>query len=159
VESSVLYSGLEAVGRGLGANRAEVENESKVDKSKKKFEDGITPLNVWAENLNSTEAVVWRVDAVRLLPTSEQEELLLRIAKATQKLVNREHARRRLLYERTGEIDVSVKGAYWDPSYAGFKEVLGSKNFDEALCLVSESWRSFRELLEMKEQGEVASVV
>ena len=112
-------------------------------------------MNVWAENPSALEAVVWRSDTVRLQPTPEQVELLLRLARATRKLVNMEHARRRALYEQTGAIDCSVKGAYHDPSYAGFKELLGSKNFDEALCLVAESWRSFRELLELEEQGRL----
>jgi len=48
-----------------------------------------------------------------------------------------------------------VKSAYWNPDYAQLKELIGSKNFDEALCLVAESWRSFRELLELKERGEL----
>ncbi|MCC6051553.1 MAG: transposase [Thermofilum sp.] len=112
-------------------------------------------LNVWAENPNCAEAVVWRADTVKLLPTPEQVDLLLRLAKATRALINIEHARRRALYERLGIIDCSVKGAYHDPSYAGFKEVLGSKNFDEALCLAAESWKSFKELLELKEQGRL----
>ena len=153
------YSDPGAEGRSLGANRIEEEKEQKVveskKKSKKKGESEITPLNVWAEDSNFTEAVVWRADTVKLLPTLEQEELLLRIAKATQKLVNKEHKRRRLLYERTGMIDTGIKHAYWDQSYAGFKEVLGSKNFAEALRLVAESWRSFKELLELKERGEL----
>ena len=155
----VPQSGSEVEGRSLGANRAEEEKEQKVTeskkKSKKKGEKEITPLNVWAENPNFTEAVVWRADTVKLLPTLEQQELLLRIAKATRVLINREHARRRLLYERTGDIDCSVKSAYWDPSYAELKELVGSKNFDEALCLVAESWRSFKELLKLKEQGRL----
>ncbi|MCC6066005.1 MAG: transposase [Thermofilum sp.] len=112
-------------------------------------------LNVWAENLNCAEAVVWRVDTVRLLPMPEQVELLLRFAKATRALINMEHERRRQLYERTGMIDVSVKGAYWNQDYAQLKEILGSKNFDEALCLAAESWRSFKELLKLKEQGRL----
>jgi len=141
--------------RPLGAaraNQAEAVEEQKVTKIKNKSknknigngENGIVPLNVWAENPNCAEAVVWRVDTVRLPPMPEQADLLLRLAKATRKLVNMEHARRRALYERLGIIDCSVKGAYHDPSYAQLKEVLGSKNFDEALCLVSESWKSFR---------------
>jgi putative transposase len=156
-------SGSEAVGRSLGANQAEAEDEQKVAESKKKSkkknakddENGIVPLNVWAENPNAQEAVVWRVDTVKLLPTLEQVDLLLRIAKATRVLINREHARRRELYERTGMIDVSVKDAYWSQDYAQLKELVGSKNFDEALCLVAESWRSFRELLKLKERGEL----
>ena len=155
VESSVLYSGFGPVDRGLGANRIEEEKEQKVVENKKKGEKEITPLNVWTENPNFTEAVVWRADTVKLLPTLEQEELLLRIAKATQKLVNKEHKRRKQLYERTGMIDTGIKHAYWDQSYAGFKEVLGSKNFAEALCLVAESWKSFKELLKLKERGEL----
>jgi len=155
----VPYSGPGAEGRSLGANRAETEGEQKATENKKKSkrnsENEIIPLNVWAENPSCAEATVWRSDTVRLLPTLEQAELLLRLARATRKLVNMEHARRRALYEQSGIIDCSVKGAYHDPSYAGFKEVLGSKNFDEALCLVAESWRSFRELLELKERGEL----
>jgi hypothetical protein len=147
----VPYSGLRGEGRSLGANRAEAEKEQKVveskKKSKKKGENEITPLNVWAENPNFTEAVVWRADTVKLLPALEQVDLLLRLAKATRTLVNREHRRRRLLYKQSGIIDCSVKGAYWDPSYAELKELIGSKNFDEALCLVAESWKSFKELL------------
>jgi len=157
VESAV---GAHAVrGWGLEANLADAVNEWKFAESRKKGaennENGIVPLNVWAENPSALEATIWRADTVRLLPTSEQVELLLRLARATQKLVNVEHARRRALYEQSGIIDCSVKGAYHDPSYAGFKEVLGSKNFDEALCLVAESWRSFRELKEMEEQGRL----
>jgi putative transposase len=155
VESSVLYSDLGPVDRSLRANRAEEEKEQKVVENKKKGENEITPLNVWTENPNFTEAVVWRADTVKLLPTLEQVVFLLRIAKVTRKLVNREHARRRLLYERSGDIDCSVKSAYWDPSYAELKELIGSKNFAEALCLVSESWRSFKELLKLKERGEL----
>ena len=155
----VPYSGPGAEGRSLGANRIEEEKEQKVieskKKSKKKGEKEITPLNVWAENPNSTETVVWRADTVKLLPALEQVELLLRIAKATLVLFNREHARRRELYERTGMIDVSVKDAYWSQDYAQLKELLGSKNFDEALCLVSESWQSFKELKVMEERGEL----
>jgi putative transposase len=152
-------SGSEVEGRSLGANQAEAEKEQKVveikKKSKKKSENETTTLNVWAENPNSTEAVVWRVDAVRLLPTLEQEELLLRLAKATRKLVNREHGRRRLLYERTGMIDVSLMGAYRDPSYAELKRAIGSRNFDEVLRFVSEQWQSFMELKELEERGEL----
>jgi len=155
----VPQSGSEVEGRSLGANRAEEEKEQKVTeskkKSKKKGEKEITPLNVWAENPNFTEAVVWRADTVKLLPTLEQQELLLRIAKATRVLINREHKRRRLLYKQSGIIDCSVKSAYWNQDYAELKELIGSKNFDEALCLVAESWRSFKELLELKERGEL----
>jgi putative transposase len=82
-------------------------------------------------------------------------ELLLRFAKATRALVNMEHERRRLLYKQSGIVNCGVKGAYHDPSYAQLKEILGSKNFNEALCLVAESWRSFKELLELKEQGRL----
>jgi len=153
------HSGPGAGGRSLGANRTETEGEQKAAESKKKSkknsENEITPLNIWAENPNALEATVWRVDTVKLLPTPEQADLLLRLAKATRALINIEHARRRALYERLGIIDCSVKSAYHDPSYAGFKEVLGSKNFDEALCLVAESWKSFKELLELKERGEL----
>jgi putative transposase len=152
--------------RPLGAaraNRAEAVGEQKVTKIKNKSknknagngENGIVPLNVWAENPNCAEAVVWRVDTVRLQPTLEQVELLLRLARATRVLINMEHKRRRLLYKQSGIVDCSVKGAYHDPSYAQLKEILGSKNFDEALCLVAESWRSFKELLELKEQGRL----
>jgi hypothetical protein len=155
VESSVLCSGFRPVDRSLGANRAKAEKEQKVAENKKKGEDGITSLNVWAENPNCTEAVVWRVDTLKLLPTLEQQELLLRLAKATRVLITREHARRRQLYERSGDIDCSVKSAYWDPSYAELVEFIGSKNFDEALYLVAESWRSFKELLKLKERGEL----
>jgi putative transposase len=159
VESSVLCSEFGPVDRSLGANRAEVEKEQKVveskKESKKKGEYGITSLNVWTENPNFTEAVVWRVDTLKLLPTLEQQELLLRLAKATRVLINREHKRRRLLYKQSGIIDCSVKSAYWDPSYAQLKELIGSKNFDEALCLVSESWKSFKELKVMEERGEL----
>jgi putative transposase len=152
-------SGSEAVGRSLGANQAEAEKEQKVveikKKSKKKGENEITPLNVWAENPNAQEAVVWRVDTVKLLPALEQVDLLLRLAKATRALINREHARRRLLYKQSGIIDCSVKSAYWSQDYAQLKELIGSKNFDEALCLVAESWKSFRELKVMEEQGRL----
>ena len=152
--------------RPLGAaraNRAEAVEEQKVTKIKNKSknkntgngENGIVLLNVWAENPNCTEATVWRADTVKLLPTLEQVELLLRLAKATRALINREHERRRQLYERTGEIDTGIKHAYWSQDYAQLKELLGSKNFDEALCLVAESWRSFKELLELKEQGRL----
>jgi hypothetical protein len=71
------------------------------------------------------------------LLTLEQQELLLRLAKVTRVLINREHARRRLLYKQSGNIDCSVKSAYWNQDYAQLKELIGSKNFDEALCLVS----------------------
>jgi putative transposase len=155
----VPYSGPGAEGRGLGANRTETEGEQKATESKKKSkrnsENEITPLNVWAENPSALEAVVWRSDTVRLQPTPEQVELLLRLARAARALVNREHERRRQLYERTGAIDCSVKGAYWNRDYAQLKEILGSKNFDEALCLVAESWKSFKELLKLKERGEL----
>ena len=159
----VPYSGPGAEGRSLGANQAEAEEEQKVTESKKKSkkknakddENEITPLNVWAENPNALKAVVWRVDTVKLLPALEQVDLLLRLAKSTRVLINREHKRRRLLYKQSGIIDCSVKGAYWNQDYAQLKELIGSKNFDEALCLVSESWRSFKELLELKEQGRL----
>jgi hypothetical protein len=98
---------------------------------------------------------VWRVDTLKLLPTLEQQELLLRLAKATRVLITREHARRRLLYKQSGNIDCSVKSAYWNQDYAQLKEFIGSKNFDEALYLVAESWRSFKELLKLKERGEL----
>ena len=71
----------------------------------------------------------------------EQVDLLLRIAKATQKLVNKEHERRKQRYERTGMIDTGIKHAYWNQDYAQLKELIGSKNFDEALRLVVESCR------------------
>ena len=41
-------------------------------------------MNVWAENPNCAEAVVWRADTVKLLPALEQADLLLRLAKATR---------------------------------------------------------------------------
>jgi hypothetical protein len=72
--------------------------------------------------------VVWRVDTVKLLPALEQVDLLLRLAKATRTLVNMEHKRRRLLYKQSGIIDCSVKGAYWDPSYAAAQ---GAHRFEE----------------------------
>jgi putative transposase len=153
VKSSVLYSGLGPVDRSLGANRAEEEKEQKVVENKKKGENEITSLNVWAENPNCAEAVVWRGDTVKLLPTLEQVDLLLRLAKATRVLINREHERRKQRYERTGEIDTGIKHAYWNQDYAQLKELIGSKNFDEALCLVAESWKSFKELLKLKERG------
>jgi putative transposase len=149
--------------RWARANRAEAVGEQKITKIKNKSknknigngENGIVPLNVWAENPNCAEAVVWRVDTVKLLPTPEQVELLLRFAKATRALVNMEHERRRQLYERTRMIDTGIKHAYWNQDYAQLKEFIGSKNFDEALCLVAESWKSFKELLELKEQGRL----
>jgi len=58
VESSVLCSDLGPVDRGLGANRIEEEKEQEVVENKKRGENEITPLNVWAENPNFTEAVV-----------------------------------------------------------------------------------------------------
>jgi putative transposase len=155
------HSGPGAGGRSLGANRTETEGEQKAAESKKKSKkiiqknDEIVPLNVWAENPNCTEATVWRADTVKLLPTPEQVELLLRLAKATRALINREHERRRQLYERTGEIDTGIKHAYWSQDYAQLKEVLGSKNFDEALKVAVESWKSFKELLKLKEQGRL----
>jgi len=155
VESSVLYSDLGPVDRSLRANRIEEEKEQKVVENKKKGENEITSLNVWAENPNCAEAVVWRGDTVKLLPTLEQVDLLLRLAKATRVLINREHERRKQRYERTGEIDTGIKHAYWNQDYAQLKELIGSKNFDEALCLVAESWKSFKELLKLKERGEL----
>jgi len=64
----VPYSGPGAEGRSLGANRTGAEREQKVTKIKKKSkkknarddENCIVPLNVWAENPNALEAVVWR---------------------------------------------------------------------------------------------------
>jgi hypothetical protein len=78
---------------------------------------------------------VWRSDAVRLLPTSEQEELLRRIAEATRTLANREHKRRQVLYEKSGHrvIDAGIKHAYWNQDYAELKELIGTKNFNGAL--------------------------
>jgi hypothetical protein len=138
--------------RWARANRAEAVGEQKITKIKNKSknknigngENGIVPLNVWVENPTCAEAVVWRVDTVKLLPTPEQVELLLRFAKATRALVNMEHERRRQLYERTRMIDTGIKHAYWNQDYAQLKEFIGSKNFDEALCLVAESWKSFK---------------
>jgi hypothetical protein len=108
--------------RPLGAaraNRAEAVGEQKVTKIKNKSknknigngENGIVLLNVWAENPNCAEAVVWRADTVRLLPAPEQVELLLRFAKATRALVNMEHERRRQLYKQSGIVDCGVKAA------------------------------------------------
>ena len=139
--------------RPLGAtraNRAEAVEEQKVtnikNKSKNKNtgngENGIVPLNVWAENPNCAEAVVWRADTVKLLPALKQVDLLLRLAKSTRVLINREHKRRRLLYKQSGIIDCSLKGAYWNQDYAQLKELIGSKNLDEALCLVSRALRA-----------------
>jgi hypothetical protein len=115
-------------------------------------------LNVWAENPKSAEAVVWRVDTVRLLVEKGCEELLWRIAEATRELVNRESRRRREIYEGTGMIDVSLMGAYRDPIYAELKKVIGSRNFDEILRFVSEQWQSFMELKEKRERGAAGMV-
>jgi hypothetical protein len=86
----VPHSGPGAEGRSPGANRTEEEKEQKAAETKKKSKknntknDEIVPLNVWAENPSCTEATVWRADTVKLLPTPEQVELLLRLAKATR---------------------------------------------------------------------------
>jgi putative transposase len=88
------------------------------------------------------------------LPT-ENEAKLFELAEATKELVLKEFQRRSKMNEETGKIDTSIMPAYRNPEYFSFKRILGSANYDEVLRFVSEQYRSFSELLEMKNRGEL----
>ncbi len=85
---------------------------------------GFVPLNAWARLLlelcgdphcgggSGAQAVrVQRVDTLRLLPSSELEELLRRVGDAAARLINMEKFRRRKLFFETGKVDCSWKSA------------------------------------------------
>jgi putative transposase len=100
---------------------------------------------------------VKRVDTLRLLPSSEQEELLRRVGDATAKLINMENFRRRkLFFERKG-IDCSWMSA-WSRRFTEYFDIyklLGSKNFHETCRLISDQWKSFVGLLKAAKEGRL----
>ena len=128
------------------------------------------PLNAWALLLvglgdprcyggGLIGVQVERCDVVRLLPTVEQEELLRFVGDQCARLVNMENYRRRQLFFAGRGIDAGVKTARELakrlPEYQEVKEVLGARNFDEALRKISEAWKSFAELLKEKREGKL----
>jgi putative transposase len=117
----------------------------------------IVPLNVWTEG--KLEAEVARADIVRIEAEGEMAKVLAQLAKICRDFVNEEFQRRSKIYEETGEIDVSIMPAYRNPSYFSFRRILGSRNFDEALRFVSEQYRNFSKLLEMKRRGELPEYI
>jgi len=174
-------SGSRAAGRSPRAKRSRSERkqaETKIKgnktKSKKKKdennENGLVPLNAWARlQLEQTgdphcgggsgaQAVcVQRTDTLRLLPTSEQEELLQRVGDAAARLINMENYRRRQLFFETGKIDYSWMSA-WSRRFAEYFEIyklLGSANFHEACRLIGEQWKSFLGLLRAAKEGRL----
>jgi putative transposase len=80
---------------------------------------------------------------------------LFELAKATRELILEEFRRRGELYERTGKVDTSIMPAYRNKQYLQYKKILGAKNFDETLRFISENFKNFRELLEMKKRGQL----
>jgi hypothetical protein len=100
-----------------------------------------------------------RRSSASLHPTAEQEELLRRVGDQCARLVNMENYRRRQLFFAGRGIDEGVKTAreiaQRFPEYQEVKEVLGARNFDEALRKISEAWRSFAELLRERKRGEL----
>jgi len=152
-------NGSRARGRCPRANQPEEKGKHYVKQSEQKGCESsgnrsIVPLNVWAKNPGASEALVWRADTVRIV-SQEQEGKLLEIASACARLMELEDERRKELYEKTGRIDCGVMDAYRNAEYAEHKRILGSRNFDEVLRLVSERWKSFRELLEERRRGEL----
>jgi len=117
----------------------------------------LIPLNAHARQLfaKQTEQVeVHRVDTLRLVLAPQQEELLRNAAEATARFIEAECRRRRQLFFEQGAIDDTWMVA-WDMRktvYFEIYEVLGSKNFREACEAVSERWKSFKELLKLKER-------
>ncbi len=151
-------SGRRAKGSGSGKGRQRGNRGSG---------EGLVPLNAWAQLMLSSDprfsggsgaqAQVWRCDTLRLLPTPEQEELLLSIGDATACLINMENYRRRQLFFEGKGIDKSWKSA-WErrkAEYADIYELLGSVNFHEACRVISEAWRSFAELLRARKEGRL----
>jgi len=120
----------------------------------------VEPLNAWARQLlaKQVEQVeVHRVDTVRLVLAPQQEELLRRAAEAAAKFIESENLRRRQLFFEKGVIDDAVVTwmTAWEMRktvYLETYEALGSKNFREACEVVGEQWKSFKELLKLKER-------
>jgi putative transposase len=168
-------SGRERVKTKAEENITESKKERSKTKNKKKksAENGLVPLNAWARlqlgqggdpcgsGGSGAQAVqrvsVVRVDTLRLLPSSEQEELLRRVGDATAKLINMENFRRRKLFFDTGKIDCSWKSA-WSRRFTEYFEIyklLGSANFHEACRLISDQWKSFVGLLKAAKEGRL----
>jgi len=155
-----------AEGWSSGAKSSKIKSEQKRNRESK---EGLIPLNSWAQLLtgrqddpryrggSGAQAVVWRCDTVRLLPTPEQEELLQRVGDAAAKLINMENYRRRQLFFEGKGIDYSWKSAWKrrETEYVEIYRVLGSANFHEACRAVSEMWKSFVELLKAKKRGRL----
>jgi putative transposase len=100
---------------------------------------------------------VKRVDTLRLLPSSEQEELLWCVGDATAKLINVENFRRRKLFFETGKIDCSWMSAWVQrkAEYFDIYRLLGSANFHETCRLISDQWKSFVDLLKAAKEGRL----
>jgi len=156
----------------LEKHRKRAKSKAKKCKSESKEDRLLEPLNAWAQLLleqlgdprgsggSGARAVrVWRCDTLRLLPTPQQEELLRLVGDQTARLVNMENFRRRRQFFETGRIDDSWRSA-WDmrkTEYYDIYRLLGSANFYEVCRLIGEQWRSFKELLRKKKQGELPS--
>ena len=127
-----------------------------------KKQELFVPLNAQALTLQHCDTTsiieVWRNDTLRLDHTAEDKRALLKINDATLKLTNMENHRRRCLYFKTGRIDTSWWTAWARRTEDGYKEVyktLGSRNYHEACRRISESWKSFQELMEAKKEGRL----
>jgi putative transposase len=100
---------------------------------------------------------VVRTDTLRLLLSSELEELLWCVGDATARLINMENFRRRkLFFERKG-IDSSWMSA-WVQRKAEYFEIyklLGNANFHEACRLLSDQWKSFLGMLKAAKEGRL----
>ncbi|MCC6003615.1 MAG: transposase [Thermofilum sp.] len=120
---------------------------------------GLGDPRCYGGGVSRVQVVVGRCDVVRLHPTPGQDELLRFVGDQCARLVNMENYRRRQLFFEGGKIDTGVKTARELakrlPEYQEVKEVLGSRNFDETMRKVQESWKSFAELLEERKQGRL----
>jgi putative transposase len=166
-------SGRKRTENNVKRNKVEDKKKrNKNDENSSENEIEIVPLNAWACLLleavhdprasggSGAQAVrVWRCDTLRLLPTPQQEELLRLVGDQCARLVNMENFRRRRLFFSAGRIDDSWRST-WDmrkTEYADIYRLLGSANFHEVCRLIAEQWRSFKELLRKKKQGELPS--
>jgi putative transposase len=131
----------------------------------------LEPANVWALNAwapppkglndprNSGEnwARVWRTDTLRLVTNAELHDFLWHIGDQVARLINMENFRRRKGFFENKNIDYSWQSA-WARRFAEYYSIyklLGSANFHEACRLVSEEWKSFKELLKASKEGRL----
>jgi putative transposase len=159
----------------LEKHRKRAKSKAKKCKSESKEDRLLEPLNAWARLLleqlgdprgsggSGAQAVqrvsVVRTDTLRLLTTPELDDFLRRVGDATARLINMENFRRRHLFFEGKGIDCSWMSA-WSRRFTDYFEIyklLGSANFHEVCRLIAEQWRSFKELLRKKKQGELPS--